>query len=68
MRGGGDGSASTETVSDTERVSVALPSANATDDVLGVDLGDLALLAGREALVLEQVQQVLGLVLEAQDA
>ena len=36
------------------------------DDVLGVDLGDLALLARRQALVLEQVQQILGLVLEPQ--
>ena len=57
----------TDTVSATLIVTVAGPSAPVTVIVLGVLGGDLARQPGVDAAVLEVVQQVLGLVLEAQD-
>ena len=69
MRAGGEGSAITETVSATLGVTVAArPSALCSDHLLVVAHRERALQAGLEARGLEVVQQILGLVLEAQDA
>ena len=67
VRGGGEGSARTETVSATERVSGGDAPPKSTDDVRRRRRGDDALAPGLDARLLEIVQQVLGLVLEAQD-
>ncbi len=69
MRGGGEGSAITETVSATLGVTRQQRAVGATQrDVLLVALGEHALEPRLEAGRLQIVQQVLGLVLEAQHA
>ena len=69
MRGGGEGSAVTETVSATLGVSThRRPIGGLHDDLVIVVLHQAALEARLDAGLLEIAQQILRLVLEAQDA
>ena len=68
MRGGGDGSATTETVSATLRVTACFASPASDHDLVVPGAREHCPRARGQAGVLQVVQQVLGLVLEAEHA
>ena len=67
MRGGGDGSAFTETVSATLRVTDTDEPFDSSTTSSSPDSASLPVEARVHARLLQVVEQVLGLVLEAQD-